>query len=939
MYPSTLWYHVGMMKRNASRFGGMGVLAVMTILAANSFAGPTAIVDGGNVLVQDAEGRQLLSVSPVLWGPGWAWTGLAGGLAAETDRATGTLSGKMGRTNVPFEIVVDVRKSAPDSLEFQYTLRADADTALTTAVVAVEGGASLRGATALTVRDPAGDRKLAIPTPIGALAGPVAGLSFGGKVELTPSAPVAAASDGAVRLVLASEKLVGGEARVLKFTIKLSEPVTFYAGASQVPPPADWNQWYPFAPADAVKGRSLTDVSAFLEAPAGKHGRVRRDGDKLVYNGKPISLWGLNVSYAACAPEKDVADRRAEFYARHGINSVRLHKYIDGSGWAGVMDKSDATRYEPVGLGRMDYFVGELKKRGIYVKLSGNFGRPKIASANRAAIPYAAELGAENDGVIDPGGGAIWHSTGLQDIQIAQVVNLLKHRNPHTNLTYAEDPAVAVVELINEESALFFNSMNALQRSPSLRKQAGRDFSAWLLKKYGSAEKLQAAWGPDMIGTFKGENLADESFPDLIYPVGNPWFWDPDNLAGSQAPRRQRLLDTMVYLYDRQNAFYDRFVKAIRDTGYEGEILASNWQAGRAYSHLLNLHSDSRIGIVDRHNYFESGSMLTRPGSGSLSSGMQQVAGNPFMLSEWIHVFPNRFGVEGPAIIGAYGMGLQGWDVSYLFQNRDDGRFSRELREQWDVTAPQIMGIFPAVSRQVLRGDVKASDVLATRYVDVESLKQGKLGFDDRVRQQADVKELDSATVPAEALAAVRSVIEYVAAGRPTPPTPGFDLGKYLQGDTIVSSTNQLRWTRGKEAESGYFTINTPGTQAVIGFAAGTEAKLADVTIKPASRFAAIYLSAPGPTDTLARGSSALVTLLGEARNTDMKYVGDQLLSRGKAPILLSPVRAELTFATRRVKAIHILDHNGVRTGKTVTGTLLDTGAAKSPYFEIEFAN
>ena len=45
----------------------------------------------------------------------------------------------------------------------------------------------------------------------------------------------------------------------------------------------------------------------------------------------------------------------------------------------------------------------------------------------------------------------------------------------------------------------------------------------------------------------------------------------------------------------------------IRGTGYEGEIVASNWQAGRALSHYYNLHSDYRVGVIDRHNYFGGG--------------------------------------------------------------------------------------------------------------------------------------------------------------------------------------------------------------------------------------------------------------------------------------------------------------------------------------------
>ena len=92
--------------------------------------------------------------------------------------------------------------------------------------------------------------------------------------------------------------------------------------------------------------------------------------------------------------------------------------------------------------------------------------------------------------------------------------------------------------------------------------------------------------------------------------------------------------------------------------------------------HYYNLNSDYKVGYIDRHNYFDGkgpemfASMLTRPGSGYLGSGLQQVVDRPFGLSEWIHVYPNVYAAEGPAIVAAYGMGLQGWDASYEFQSQ-----------------------------------------------------------------------------------------------------------------------------------------------------------------------------------------------------------------------------------------------------------------------------
>ena len=95
---------------------------------------------------------------------------------------------------------------------------------------------------------------------------------------------------------------------------------------------------------------------------------------------------------------------------------------------------------------------------------------------------------------------------------------------------------------------------------------------------------------------------------------------------------------------------------------------------------LLQLELRFQVGYIDRHNYFDGKGpeMFTwnaRPlARGYLGSGLQQVIDRPFGLSEWIHVYPNVYAAEGPAITAAYGMGLQGWDASYEFQSQANRR-------------------------------------------------------------------------------------------------------------------------------------------------------------------------------------------------------------------------------------------------------------------------
>jgi hypothetical protein len=312
------------------------------------------------------------------------------------------------------------------------------------------------------------------------------------------------------------------------------------------------------------------------------------------------------------------------------------------------------------------------------------------------------------------------------------------------------------------------------------------------------------------------------------------------------------------------------------------------------------------------------------------------------MLSEWIHVFPNEWGAEGPAIIGAYGLGLQGWDVSYMFQNRDEGGFSRIVGGQaWDVTAPQVFGVFPAVARQVLRGDVAESDVLAVRNVHVPSLFEGKLGFDDEVVQGYDDKELDSSKVPARALAAARCVIAFTDAHQQT---PVFRLNRYEKDGTIVSSTGQLRWKEGREGSTaGYFTMNTPGTRAVVGFAEGQRCDLGSVTITPQSRFGAIYVTAREQAGDVDSSRNLLVVAVARARNTGMELGAEenQLLERGKSPVVMEPVVASVRIDRPGTPKVILLDHDGRPTGRTLDvhdgAFTIDGARDKTPYYLIQY--
>ena len=692
--------------------------------------------------------------------------------------------------------------------------------------------------------------------------------------------------------------------------------------------------WFAFTPSDNL-GPSIIGMEGWLDKPAGKRGFVRSVGDRFQFDdGTPVKFWGMNLSYSGgCAPDKKDAEFTAARYAKYGINAVRLHKFSYPSDQMGIADRNDSTRMTPDGLERLDYFSAMLRQRGIYYAWSHTFGF-QVTPGQRARLLAYDEIEKNLKGNTY---GLINLAEDVQDLLIEMVVGLLRHVNPHIGLTYAKDPALAYVELQNEDDIFFFTNEKAFNACPTYTKHFVARFGDWLNAKYGSEKNLRNAWGNALK---PGESLNAKN----IVPQTNPWFFGEDNLSKQHAGARQRLLDTAQHFHELQDKFYTRFAKAIRDTGYKGALCGSPWQAPSMLPQYLNLHSDALVGFIDRHNYFGGGlfeSMLSKPGSGTFSSGLQQVLDRPFGLSEWNHVYPSLYSAEGPAIIAAYGLGLQGWDASFEFQSQVhphtfNDRVGWLPWGVWESDVPNQLGQYPALARMIYRGDVQEGTIVSTRRVSRDALATGKFNFSDTVQQQGDIKSFGG-SVPAEALAAGRVVVEFTDTSQPST-LP--NMAKYRQGSVIVSSTKQLAWD---SSDKGFFTVNTPGTKAVVGFAKDKPQRLGDVSIELQSPYASIFLTALDRGATLATTRSALLCAVARNSNSGLTYfaLDGKVLDNGQAPILLEPIKATVIIAGRPIAAVNVLDHAGRRNGKSLpsnSGRIdIDGTRDHALYYEVVF--
>lgn len=680
--------------------------------------------------------------------------------------------------------------------------------------------------------------------------------------------------------------------------------------------------WFAWRPGVEGEGPSYTDVSDWLDQPAGRRGGVRVEGDRLVFaDGTPAIFWGVNICNGRVAAAEEQGQQWADYLARHGVNAVRFHKFMYSGGGRGNdgigKPGGPSTDLDPDLLDATDRFISQLHQRGIYIGLSPFYGH-RVEQGDRDTLLAYDEVAAHKTTQ-----GLVNFAPDIQDLHIKLVTNLLTHRNPYTGKTWAADPALIFIELQNEDDIFWGETKAAIDACPTYRKLLDEQFSDWLTRKYQSHAGLIEAWGEGALES--GEELDKKN----IHAVPHHWWYEAEGFAKLGAAKRRRLLDAAAFLHDTQNAWYERFTQAIRETGYEGPIIASNWQAGSGLPHVLNLRSDALAGVVDRHAYtgggtghrlqpgeFNAGAMVDRPGSGLLNVGLNAVSDRPFALSEWMACPPNRWIAEGPPLVAAYGMGLQGWDMAFSFASNYP-HYTDTIEAPWvyNADAATQLGQFPALAMMLYRGDVERADAVAVREVDVAALLRGE-GKGDGQPERWSVGEAALAVGPV----ATRFVWDR-AGGKGD--TRGVQ--KTGPGEEIASATGQLRWLPATARRQGRVMIDTPGTQGVVGFASGETVKLGDMTLQPRTEFVSLLVTSRERETGIASAKSLLITAVAQARNAGMVYAkgGDTLLEVGEAPVLMQQVEATITLKRDEGDGegeprVWVLDHAGRRAQRQV---------------------
>lgn len=237
----------------------------------------------------------------------------------------------------------------------------------------------------------------------------------------------------------------------------------------------------------------VTDVSPWLEKPAGSRGFVvARDGH-LSVGGQRLRLLGTNLCTSACFPDHGDAAKVAARLARFGINAVRFH-HMD-AGWASdVLPAADRRTLDPGQLERLDYLVAQLKANGIYTNLNLHVSRVYPGVPTWEGMPDFFK------------GVDIFYPP-MVEMQREYARDLLTHQNPYTKTRYADEPAVALVEINNENGLLSQWWWGGLDGMATVyRDELRRQWNVWLAGRYGDHAALLEGWdlaprplGPEML--------------------------------------------------------------------------------------------------------------------------------------------------------------------------------------------------------------------------------------------------------------------------------------------------------------------------------------------------------------------------------------------------------------------------------------------------------
>ncbi|TNF61598.1 MAG: hypothetical protein EP306_06245 [Burkholderiales bacterium] len=700
------------------------------------------------------------------------------------------------------------------------------------------------------------------------------------------------------------------------------------------PGPATWA----FEPArDRFEPSALLDLRPLNEDLAGQSGFVRTDGQGgfLRGDGQPIRFWAVNTDLARRAP---VAERplwgpggedlahHARFLAKRGVNMVRLHRQISpdlqANPDAALTDIDEAER------DAIWRTVAAMRQEGIYTTLS-----PYWAVPMKFAQRWGIQGGHEQSAL-----GLLFFDEQLQEAYRSWLRRLLTEKNPYTGVPLAQDPSLAILQLQNEDSLLFW-TVDGIRGAQ--REALERRFTDFVRHRHGSLPAALLAWRAH--GVHRDHLLQGRLALLSVWELTQP--------AASEGPAR-RLADQTEFLARTMHDFNRRTVDFLRqELGVQSLVNAGNWKTASA-ERLADVERWSYTpGEVDAVNHYFSDLHQGPYGGWAIVAGdrftdesalrapwrlpvnLRQTLGRPIMVTESSWVPPNSHGAEAPFLIAAYTSltGVAGYHWFAIGQDawatpRSANGYLPSL-QKWTFGSPDILGSFPAAALAYRRGDIRRGQPVLMDERPLSSLWQRdpvslpeQPGFDPN-RDEASRQALAAARqgpVPPETFL-VGPV--QVAFGAGQARVTMADLSRFIGPQRVRANTGELVL----DHHRGVATIDTARTQGVAAhFAQAREHRLSVLGVRSDNDFGALMaVSLDG--QPLASSGRVLLQYATRSRPTGWQdrpatlrleggatVQGREVVSFGQAPWRVVQPQVEVSLRNPGLRRATALDMNGM---------------------------
>lgn len=701
----------------------------------------------------------------------------------------------------------------------------------------------------------------------------------------------------------------------------------------------DTDNYYIYEQPDAAKLKdSVLNMSDIvLDGPAGKCGFVQAKGDGFVCvddsgNETPIQFWGTNIGGAGAFPDThEEADKIADSVAAAGFNMVRFHN-ID---WAflpnvfGAARVTSGKKLDDTQMDKLCYLMYALKQRGIYFFVDQTVSRPIFADDNAPA------------GVTSTKGVAYFSDPVITALEGYSKL-LLGYRNPYTGLALKDDPAMALIDLNNENSLEYFDIRSLI--GTSYYDDYKKQYNEWLVERYGTRDALVQAWKSEPNSYF-ANGLADNEDPTKgtveVSTTSKGTITEGDT---KKVMSIGRILDEkrfISYIYEK---YFTRRIKHLRDMGVQCAITgATSWGGLSTESWYPNYSSTN---FIDTHSYWSHPSggdnKLTGKGTrfdtngsykdaatgekvngvtsnlkadglgmfGALATG--NTYGKPYTISEYKVCPGNKYLAEGPLLASAYGR-LQGWNpVDFIFNAKTDINEQVKsgekilLKDTFDTFAnPTLRAIFPSAAVMFLRKDVtEATSGYYHNYSGSITDKSANTTEDNiwHYGPNSDYTAWPNNVTWANGHS-FESMGNYALVGK-TGVSFNTDLTSVnsenvksaadvaTDGDKVYTSlTNELT----TDLKNGIFKMNTKNSQALCGFIGGKTYAADNLSVNVSNEYAAVTLVSLD-NNNIAGSGRMLLTMAGNSVNNGqiLSDDGTTIQIAGKYPIMVEQIMGDV---------------------------------------------